>query len=203
VTLVRYSGVNQRAVVAEEISATPALGFNGSPSIFVPHAREVALGLDYWIAPAIVWQTEVDFEVPHAGGTVFSFNGGSTPTASSVGATPTTARSLPNSRSVSKARRRPAMTTLSKSIVIRLPAIVLLALGATTALAAESEQQQREMFRLGARLWPVYCAQCHNARPGSEFSPPQWDVIMMHMRTQANLTANDARALTEYLKRSH
>ena len=95
------------------------------------------------------------------------------------------------------------MTTLSKSIVIRLPAIVLLALGATTALAAESEQQQREMFRLGARLWPVYCAQCHNARPGSEFSPPQWDVIMMHMRTQANLTANDARALTEYLKRSH
>jgi hypothetical protein len=66
---VRYSGVNQRAVVADEISTIPALGFNGSPSIFVPHAREVALGLDYWIAPAIVWQTEVDFEVPHAGGT--------------------------------------------------------------------------------------------------------------------------------------
>ena len=65
-----------------------ALGFNGSPSIFAPHAREVALGLDYWIAPAIVWQTEVDFELPHAGGTLYSFNGASTPTASSVGATP-------------------------------------------------------------------------------------------------------------------
>jgi len=86
--LVRYSGVNQRAVVAEEIPTTPALGFNGSPSIFTPHAREVALGLDYWIAPAIVWQTEVDFELPHAGGTLYSFNGASTPTASSFGATP-------------------------------------------------------------------------------------------------------------------
>jgi hypothetical protein len=95
------------------------------------------------------------------------------------------------------------MTTPSKSLVIRLLAIVLLALGATTALAAESEQQQREMFKLGAKLWPVYCAQCHNARPGSEFSPAQWNVIMMHMRTQANLPANDARAMTEYLKRSH
>ena len=95
------------------------------------------------------------------------------------------------------------MTTLSKSLVIRLLAIVLLALSAGTALAAESEQQQREMFKLGAKLWPVYCAQCHNARPGSEFSPPQWDVIMMHMRTQANLPANDARAMTEYLKHSH
>jgi hypothetical protein len=86
--LVRYSGVNQRAVVAEEISTTPGLGFNGSPSIFAPHAREVALGLDYWIAPSIVWQIEVDFELPRAGGTLYSFNGESTPTASSVGATP-------------------------------------------------------------------------------------------------------------------
>jgi mono/diheme cytochrome c family protein len=96
------------------------------------------------------------------------------------------------------------MTTLSKSLVIRLLlAMMLLALSAGQALAAEGEQQQREMFKLGAKLWPVYCAQCHNARPGSEFSPPQWDVIMMHMRTQANLPASDARAMTEYLKRSH
>jgi hypothetical protein len=86
--LVRYSGVNQRAVVAEEISTTPSLGFSGSPSAFAPHAREVALGLDYWIAPSIVWQTEFDLELPRAGGTLFTFNGASTPTASSVGATP-------------------------------------------------------------------------------------------------------------------
>ena len=86
--LVRYSGVNQRAVVADEISTTPSLGFSGSQSAFAPHAREVALGLDYWIAPSIVWQTEFDLELPRAGGTLFSFNGASTPTASSVGATP-------------------------------------------------------------------------------------------------------------------
>src|SRR5260370_161419 len=55
------------------------------------------------------------------------------------------------------------MTTLSKSIVIRLLAIVLLALAAGKALAAEGEQQQRQLFKLGAQLWPVYCAQC----PGS------------------------------------
>lgn len=86
--LVRYSGVNQRAIVADEISASPELGFNGSPSIFAPHAREVALGLDYWIEPSIVWQTEFDIELPRAGGTLFSFNGASTPTASPVRATP-------------------------------------------------------------------------------------------------------------------
>ncbi|MGO9062436.1 MAG: hypothetical protein ACLQU2_34500 [Candidatus Binataceae bacterium] len=61
--LVRYSGVNQRAIVQDEGSTVPSLGFSGSPSIFTPHAREVALGLDYWMAPSIVWQNELDLEL--------------------------------------------------------------------------------------------------------------------------------------------
>jgi hypothetical protein len=86
--LVRYSGVNQRAVVAEDFSTVPGIGFTGSPSIFTPHSREVALGIDYWIEPSIVLQTEFDMELPRAGGTLFSFNGGSTPAGSPIGATP-------------------------------------------------------------------------------------------------------------------
>ena len=69
--------------------------------------------------------------------------------------------------------------------------------------ASETSAEQRQLFREGARLWPVYCSQCHNARPGSEFAPYQWNAIMMHMRTQANLPAKDARAILEYLKSSH
>jgi mono/diheme cytochrome c family protein len=88
-----------------------------------------------------------------------------------------------------------------------LVALVLaaLAMGAVggAGWAAETPAEQRRMFREGARLWPVYCSQCHNARPGSEFAPYQWDAIMMHMRTQANLPAKDARAVLEYLKSSH
>ncbi len=97
-------------------------------------------------------------------------------------------------------RARPARIALALAAIA---AVALSALGAGRALAAESGEAQRELFKQGAKLWPVYCAQCHNARPGSEFSPAQWNIIMMHMRTQANLPANDARALTEYLKRSH
>jgi hypothetical protein len=85
--LVRYSGVNQRAVVQDEISTIPAIGFSGSPSIFSPHAREVALGLDYWISPSIVLQNEVDLELPEAGGSVIAFQGASTPTTRPQGAT--------------------------------------------------------------------------------------------------------------------
>jgi hypothetical protein len=85
--LVRYSGVNQRAIVAEEISTVPEIAFSGSPALFNPHAREVALGLDYWLAPSIVWQNELDFELPRAGGLVTTFAGGTVPITTPKGAT--------------------------------------------------------------------------------------------------------------------
>ena len=68
--------------------------------------------------------------------------------------------------------------------------------------ADEQTKEQRELFVTGAKLWPIYCAQCHNARPGSQFSPAQWDAITMHMRTQSIMPAKDIRAITEFLKRA-
>jgi mono/diheme cytochrome c family protein len=68
------------------------------------------------------------------------------------------------------------------------------------AFAAEQAAEQRKLFVEGAKLWPVYCAQCHNARPGSQFSPAQWDTITMHMRTQSIMPANNMRAIKEFLK---
>jgi hypothetical protein len=43
--------------------------------LFAPHAREVALGLDYWVAPSIVWQNEFDIELPESGGLFVNSNG--------------------------------------------------------------------------------------------------------------------------------
>jgi mono/diheme cytochrome c family protein len=87
-------------------------------------------------------------------------------------------------------------------IALGLAALLIGAVG-QAVWADQSAAEKRQLFREGAQLWPVYCAQCHNARPGSEFAPYQWDAIMMHMRTQANLPAKDARAILEYLKASH
>ncbi|MGO9450660.1 MAG: hypothetical protein ACLQDV_06375 [Candidatus Binataceae bacterium] len=93
--LVRYSGVNQRGVSTADIQAAtgvglggtqvglvPDFGINGSPATYAPHSREVALGLDYWIAPSIVWQNEFDIELPRAGGVFVSPTGAQTPAGS-------------------------------------------------------------------------------------------------------------------------
>jgi hypothetical protein len=66
--------------------------------------------------------------------------------------------------------------------------LMTLAIGAALAsrvFALEPNPDERKLIIEGAKFWPVYCAQCHNARPGSQFSPTQWDAITMHMRTQS------------------
>ena len=67
--------------------------------------------------------------------------------------------------------------------------------------ATEAQQKRHlELFRLGSKLWPIYCNHCHNAPNPEEEAPYQWDQIMMHMRTLENLPPQDEFAILEYLK---
>ena len=67
--------------------------------------------------------------------------------------------------------------------------------------ATEAQQQRHlELFRLGQKLWPIYCAHCHQPPNPEEQAPYQWDQIMMHMRTLENMPPQDADAILEYLK---
>ena len=63
-----------------------------------------------------------------------------------------------------------------------------------------SQAEQKRLFREGARLWPLYCNTCHNARPGSEKSSYEWDQIIMHMRSLGNIPEEDAEAIKVFLK---
>jgi mono/diheme cytochrome c family protein len=64
----------------------------------------------------------------------------------------------------------------------------------------DDEAARRQRFRLGAKLWPIYCNQCHNARTPAEKAPHEWDMVIMHMRSLGNIPPEDAKALLEYLK---
>lgn len=79
---------------------------------------------------------------------------------------------------------------LTLALLLALPRVVL----------GDEEGERKALVRQGARLWSPYCGACHNARPPAERSPAEWDTIMMHMRVRANLPAEDAQALVEFLK---
>lgn len=90
-----------------------------------------------------------------------------------------------------------------KKLIVAL-LLIALAVGSVPARAAAQEApnpaEQKRLFKKGAKLWPVYCSTCHNARPPSEKAPYEWKAIASHMRTLGNLPADDYRALAAYLE---
>ncbi len=75
--------------------------------------------------------------------------------------------------------------------------------GPASAAGQMSKEEKAKLFLRGAQLWPIYCNQCHNARPPSEKTPYEWNQVMIHMRTLSNMPAKDADAILEFLKESH
>jgi len=76
-----------------------------------------------------------------------------------------------------------------------------------TGLAQPGEQPaQKETRRPSkgfAQLWTENCIRCHNSRDPRTYTDAEWTVAMHHMRVRANLTAEEHRAILEYLKASN
>ena len=51
----------------------------------------------------------------------------------------------------------------------------------------------------GPQLWADNCSRCHNYRPPTEFTPNQWDTIMLHMRIEGGLTGKEAKEILAYI----
>src|SRR2546422_5413398 len=52
----------------------------------------------------------------------------------------------------------------------------------------------------GAEMWAQNCGHCHNIRSPDSYSDAQWEVVMLHMRVRANLTAEEHKKILTFLK---
>ena len=69
-----------------------------------------------------------------------------------------------------------------------------------TASAAATQPTVVAVEKSGAQLWSENCMRCHNLRSPETFSPIQWELAVHHMRMRANLTGQEARKITEFLR---
>ena len=74
----------------------------------------------------------------------------------------------------------------------------LLVCGMAPAQQAPVKETPRQ--KSGVQLWQENCGTCHNLRNPAGYSDAQWEVAVQHMRIRANLTAQEARAIAEFLK---
>ena len=52
----------------------------------------------------------------------------------------------------------------------------------------------------GAELYAIHCNRCHPERYATERTADQWQTILLHMRTRANLPAKQAREILKFLQ---
>ena len=63
-----------------------------------------------------------------------------------------------------------------------------------------SVSKKGEVKLNGAELYAINCNRCHPERYAPERTAEQWNTILLHMRTRANLPAEQARVILHYLQ---
>ena len=207
--LVRYSGVNQRGVSTDDIQGATGVGLGGTQVGIGSRFRHQRVAGDVRAAFARsgAWARLLDRTVDRLAERIrhrIAARGRSVRLVyrrANAGGFDTERPRVPQPVHDRILRG----VTIMKKIFVAL-ILAALAIGSTGARVSAQEQdnispaEHKRLFREGAQLWPVYCNTCHNARPGSEKAPYEWDQIMMHMRTLGNLPPDDAKAILEYLK---
>ncbi|MFK5950891.1 MAG: cytochrome c [Methylococcales bacterium] len=87
----------------------------------------------------------------------------------------------------------------NNNFTVKASLSALLLLISACSFATPSNQPQ-VIKKSGVKLWADNCTRCHNMRSPDSYSDAQWNIAILHMRVRANLTADDARAIAEYLK---
>ena len=75
--------------------------------------------------------------------------------------------------------------------------------GSPTTRPVNASIFQPKTRKGGSQLWSENCTRCHNIRPPQYYSDAQWDMIVHHMRLRANLTGDEQRKITEFLRASN
>jgi hypothetical protein len=72
----------------------------------------------------------------------------------------------------------------------------------SVALADAGEKPVKKKLT-GEQLYAINCNRCHAERYATERTDAQWKTIMLHMRTRAQIPADDAKAILKYLQENN
>ena len=82
-------------------------------------------------------------------------------------------------------------------------ATAVVGLAAFGAVAKDAAAKPAKKKLDGAKLYAINCNRCHAERYPTERTDAQWQTIILHMRTRAQLPAEDAKAILKYLQENN
>ena len=93
-------------------------------------------------------------------------------------------------------------------LLILAGGVVVATVDSETASSEVAEQEETSDVAAssgldGAKVYAWSCGSCHSERWPKERSDAEWEMIMTHMRVRANLTADQAEAVLDYLQENN
>jgi hypothetical protein len=85
-----------------------------------------------------------------------------------------------------------------KKLIIII-SVVVIVIAFTTSINS-CKPSEVIVAKSGAQIWGETCIRCHNAADPATLSDVEWDVAAMHMQIRANLTPDEIKKVTEFLK---
>jgi mono/diheme cytochrome c family protein len=82
-------------------------------------------------------------------------------------------------------------------------AAVVISASALVAFAKNDDAKPAKKKLTGEQLYAINCNRCHAERYATERTDAQWKTIMLHMRTRAQIPADDAKAVLKYLQENN
>jgi mono/diheme cytochrome c family protein len=92
---------------------------------------------------------------------------------------------------------------LRAGILAVFAAAAVISASALVAFAKNGDAKPVKKKLTGEQLYAINCNRCHAERYATERTDAQWKTIMLHMRTRAQIPAEDAKAILKYLQENN
>ncbi|MBI3509176.1 MAG: cytochrome c [Bacteroidetes bacterium] len=87
------------------------------------------------------------------------------------------------------------MKKIKNILFVAITLIALATIGGSCGASKDIESEKS-----GSQLWGENCSRCHNAPASSVYSPAQWEVLVMHMKTRAMIPDEECKKILEFLQ---
>jgi hypothetical protein len=88
-------------------------------------------------------------------------------------------------------------------VVAVFSAALIISAFAIVAFAKNDDAKPAKKKLTGEQLYAINCNRCHAERYATERTDAQWKTVMLHMRTRAQIPAEDAKAILKYLEENN
>lgn len=89
---------------------------------------------------------------------------------------------------------------LTGALAVLVMGLSIVACSSSKGTYVDASKDEFKIEKSGAQYWGETCNRCHLAPSPADYNDSDWELISLHMRVRANLTATEINKIEGFLK---